>query len=76
MTKLECRNIDVFIKQNDATIADFAEGCLIDNFLLQCKHGVAVVVEKICQFKPKRSHNHVCTLWKQGRNKRTLSLLG
>lgn len=45
MTRLRCRNLDQFIVQNKAVVEDCAEGCLQDNFLLQCKRGVAVAVE-------------------------------
>lgn len=45
MTRLRCRNLDQFIVQNKAVVEDGAEGCLQDNFLLQCKRGVAVAVE-------------------------------
>ena len=45
MTRLRCRNLNRFIIQNEAVVEDVAEGCLQDNFLLQCKHGVAVAVE-------------------------------
>ena len=38
-----------WMHQNQAgTTGDFVEGCLLDNFIVQCKHGVAALYEHYC----------------------------
>lgn len=43
----EVRNVlEKWMHQNDAEMVESEEGCLLDNYLMYCKRGIAVIVEK------------------------------
>ena len=47
MTRLyiPARNMNTWLHQNKAETADFREGCLLDNFIVWTKRGVAAIYE-------------------------------
>jgi len=45
MTSAYIGSMETWIKQNQAETVDFAEGCLLDNAIYQCKRGTAFVFE-------------------------------
>lgn len=49
MKKFLLNDPEKWMHQNQAeTTGDFVEGCLLDNFIVQCKHGVAALYEHYC----------------------------
>ena len=46
MTTARINNINKWIHQNNAECIDFAEGCLLDNYIYACKNGTAFIFEE------------------------------
>ena len=45
ITTFKLYDVDKWFHQNAASIDDCLDGCLLDNFLISCTNGVAVVLE-------------------------------
>ena len=39
-------NFNTWLFQNGAEIVDAREGCLLDNYLIACKHGISICTEQ------------------------------
>ena len=39
-------NFNTWLRQYGAEIVDAREGCLLDNYLIACKHGMAICMEQ------------------------------
>lgn len=45
MTEGIIKNLSKWEKQNNAFIMDYEDGCLLDNFVFDCKKGIAFIFE-------------------------------
>lgn len=66
------KTVEKIIKQNDAEIVDFFEGCLLDNSLYQAKRGMFALYEQYATsnsskllFKFARTKEEINDLWNE-----------
>lgn len=45
-TEFRLHEFEKWLKQNDGNIIDCFEGCLLDNYIVYCKNGIAIIFEE------------------------------
>ena len=57
MKTMRINNLEQWIAQNDAFTLDCIEGCLLDNFFVACRRGIAFIFE---EYQNANSSAYVC----------------